>query len=150
MKPETMIRSRVLSRADLQLRLQRVENAAAQAQGSAGRADALLVAFAARRSIVRHFNATSFRELEIHIRDYTAHECEFRLAHPLYGDVLRDRIPAVGVRAIARMLAARKVLITVAFEDARLAAGASVTRAIARTPSRAEMNTSRQSIGDCV
>jgi len=39
--------------ADLQLRLQRVENAAAQAQGSAGRADALLVAFAARRSIER-------------------------------------------------------------------------------------------------
>lgn len=39
--------------ADLQLRLQRVENAAAQAQGSAGRADALLVAFAARRSIDR-------------------------------------------------------------------------------------------------
>ncbi|HYI42642.1 MAG TPA: hypothetical protein VD768_03355, partial [Sphingomicrobium sp.] len=39
--------------ADLQLRLQRVENTAAQAQGSAGRADALLVAFAARRSIDR-------------------------------------------------------------------------------------------------
>ena len=39
--------------ADLQLRLQRVENAAAQAQGSAGRADALLVAVAARRSIDR-------------------------------------------------------------------------------------------------
>ncbi len=39
--------------ADVQLRLQRVENAAAQAQGSAGRADALLVAFAARRSIDR-------------------------------------------------------------------------------------------------
>ncbi|MEJ7776583.1 MAG: hypothetical protein WKF52_04175 [Sphingomicrobium sp.] len=39
--------------ADLQLRLQRVENATAQAQGSAGRADALLVAFAARRSIDR-------------------------------------------------------------------------------------------------
>ena len=39
--------------ADLQLRLQRVENAAAQAQGSAGRADALLVAFAARRSLER-------------------------------------------------------------------------------------------------
>ncbi len=39
--------------ADLQLRLQRVENAAAQAQGSAGRADALLIAFAARRSIDR-------------------------------------------------------------------------------------------------
>lgn len=39
--------------ADLQLRLQRVESAAAQAQGSAGRADALLVAFAARRSIDR-------------------------------------------------------------------------------------------------
>ncbi|MDQ3471942.1 MAG: hypothetical protein M3428_06150 [Pseudomonadota bacterium] len=39
--------------SDLQLRLQRVENAAAQAQGSAGRADALLVAFAARRSIDR-------------------------------------------------------------------------------------------------
>ena len=39
--------------ADLQLRLQRVENAAEQAQGSAGRADALLVAFAARRSVDR-------------------------------------------------------------------------------------------------
>lgn len=39
--------------ADLQLRLQRVENTAAQAQGSAGRADALLIAFAARRSIDR-------------------------------------------------------------------------------------------------
>lgn len=39
--------------ADLQARLERVENAAAQAQGSAGRADALLVAFAARRSIDR-------------------------------------------------------------------------------------------------
>lgn len=39
--------------ADLQLRIQRVENATAQAQGSAGRADALLVAFAARRSIDR-------------------------------------------------------------------------------------------------
>lgn len=39
--------------ADLQLRLDRVENATAQAQGSAGRADALLVAFAARRSIDR-------------------------------------------------------------------------------------------------
>ncbi len=39
--------------ADLQLRLQRVENTAAQAQGSAGRADALLVAFAARRAVDR-------------------------------------------------------------------------------------------------
>jgi hypothetical protein len=39
--------------ADLKLRLERVENAAAQAQGSAGRADALLVVFAARRSIDR-------------------------------------------------------------------------------------------------
>lgn len=39
--------------ADLQVRLERVENAAAQAQGSAGRADALLIAFAARRSIDR-------------------------------------------------------------------------------------------------
>ena len=39
--------------ADLQLRLQRVENTAAQAHGSAGRADALLIAFAARRAIDR-------------------------------------------------------------------------------------------------
>lgn len=39
--------------ADLKLRVERVENAAAQAQGSAGRADALLVVFAARRSIDR-------------------------------------------------------------------------------------------------
>jgi hypothetical protein len=39
--------------AQLQARIQRVENASAQAQGSAGRADALLVAFAARRAIER-------------------------------------------------------------------------------------------------
>lgn len=39
--------------ADLEQRLARVENAAQQAQGSAGRADALVVAFAARRAIDR-------------------------------------------------------------------------------------------------
>lgn len=39
--------------ADLQQRLARVESAAQQAQGSAGRADALVVAFAARRAIDR-------------------------------------------------------------------------------------------------
>lgn len=39
--------------ADLQQRLARVENATQQAQGSAGRADALVVAFAARRAIDR-------------------------------------------------------------------------------------------------
>lgn len=39
--------------ADLEDRLGRVENAAAQAQGSAGRADALVIAFAARRAIDR-------------------------------------------------------------------------------------------------
>jgi len=37
----------------LQARLQRVESESAQAQGSAGRADALLIAFAARRAIER-------------------------------------------------------------------------------------------------
>lgn len=39
--------------ASLETRLQRVENAAQQVAGSAGRADALLVAFAARRAIDR-------------------------------------------------------------------------------------------------
>lgn len=39
--------------AGLNARLQRVENESQQAQGSAGRADALLVAFAARRAIER-------------------------------------------------------------------------------------------------
>ena len=39
--------------ADLQQRLARVESATQQAQGSAGRADALVVAFAARRAIDR-------------------------------------------------------------------------------------------------
>ena len=39
--------------AQLQARIQRVEDASARAQGSAGRADALLVAFAARRAIER-------------------------------------------------------------------------------------------------
>lgn len=39
--------------ADLQGRLQQVENQSQQAQGSAGRADELLVAFAARRAIDR-------------------------------------------------------------------------------------------------
>jgi hypothetical protein len=39
--------------SDLQARLARVENATRQAQGSAGRADALVVAFAARRAIDR-------------------------------------------------------------------------------------------------
>jgi hypothetical protein len=39
--------------ADLELRLSRVENAAKQAVGSAGRADALVIAFAARRAIDR-------------------------------------------------------------------------------------------------
>jgi hypothetical protein len=38
---------------DLQSRLQQVENQSQQAQGSAGRADALLIAFAARRAIER-------------------------------------------------------------------------------------------------
>lgn len=37
----------------LQARLQRVENESQQAQGSAGRADALLIAFAARRAVER-------------------------------------------------------------------------------------------------
>lgn len=35
-----------------------------------------------RRSVIRHFNAASFRDLEGHIRDYTLHECKFRLTHP--------------------------------------------------------------------
>jgi hypothetical protein len=39
--------------SDLETRLARVENATRQAQGSAGRADALVVAFAARRAIDR-------------------------------------------------------------------------------------------------
>lgn len=39
--------------ADLQQRLARVESATQQAQGSAGRADALVIAFAARRAIDR-------------------------------------------------------------------------------------------------
>lgn len=39
--------------AQLQQRLQRVENESEQAQGSAGRADALLIAFAARRAAER-------------------------------------------------------------------------------------------------
>ena len=39
--------------AVLQARIQRLEDASARAQGSAGRADALLVAFAARRAIER-------------------------------------------------------------------------------------------------
>jgi hypothetical protein len=39
--------------ADLEQRLARVENAAEQAEGSAGRADALVIAFAARRAIDR-------------------------------------------------------------------------------------------------
>ena len=39
--------------ADLEGRMLRVENATAQAQGSAGRADALVIAFAARRAIDR-------------------------------------------------------------------------------------------------
>ena len=39
--------------ADLQNRLVRVENATARAEGSAGRADALVIAFAARRAIDR-------------------------------------------------------------------------------------------------
>ena len=39
--------------SDLETRLTRVENATRQAQGSAGRADALVVAFAARRAIDR-------------------------------------------------------------------------------------------------
>ena len=39
--------------AQLQARIQRAETESAQAQGSAGRADALLVAFAARRAIER-------------------------------------------------------------------------------------------------
>ncbi|HEY8592253.1 MAG TPA: hypothetical protein VIL42_05215 [Sphingomicrobium sp.] len=39
--------------ADLEKRLAQVENAAQQAEGSAGRADALVVAFAARRAIDR-------------------------------------------------------------------------------------------------
>ena len=39
--------------AQLQAQIQRVEDASARAQGSAGRADALLVAFAARRAIER-------------------------------------------------------------------------------------------------
>lgn len=39
--------------ADLETRLTRVENATAAAQGSAGRADALVIAFAARRAIDR-------------------------------------------------------------------------------------------------
>lgn len=39
--------------ADLENRVRRVENATAQAQGSAGRADALVIAFAARRAIDR-------------------------------------------------------------------------------------------------
>jgi len=39
--------------ADLEQRLTRVENAAEQAEGSAGRADALVIAFAARRAIDR-------------------------------------------------------------------------------------------------
>ena len=39
--------------ADLQVRLERVENAAQRAEGFAGRADALVVAFAARRAIDR-------------------------------------------------------------------------------------------------
>jgi hypothetical protein len=39
--------------SDLEARLARVENATRQAQGSAGRADALVVAFAARRAIDR-------------------------------------------------------------------------------------------------
>ena len=39
--------------ADLRSRLERVENAATEAKGSAGRADALVIAFAARRSIDR-------------------------------------------------------------------------------------------------
>lgn len=39
--------------ADLEQRLGRVENAAKQAEGSAGRADALVIAFAARRAIDR-------------------------------------------------------------------------------------------------
>lgn len=38
---------------DLQARVQRVENESAQVQGSAGRADALLIAFAARRAVER-------------------------------------------------------------------------------------------------
>lgn len=39
--------------AELQARIQRVESESEQAQGSAGRADALLIAFAARRAIER-------------------------------------------------------------------------------------------------
>jgi hypothetical protein len=39
--------------SDIENRLARVENATAQAQGSAGRADALIIAFAARRAIDR-------------------------------------------------------------------------------------------------
>jgi hypothetical protein len=39
--------------SDLETRLARVENATRQAQGSAGRADALVIAFAARRAIDR-------------------------------------------------------------------------------------------------
>lgn len=36
----------------------------------------------ARRSIVRHWNASSFGQLEDHIRDYASCECAFRLADP--------------------------------------------------------------------
>lgn len=39
--------------ADLQARVERVESQSQQAQGSAGRADALLIAFAARRAVER-------------------------------------------------------------------------------------------------
>lgn len=48
--PSPMIDAQV---ADLRSRIERVENAATEAQGSAGRADALVIAFAARRSIDR-------------------------------------------------------------------------------------------------
>lgn len=48
--PNAMLEAQIL---DLQSRLQQVENQSQQAQGSAGRADALLIAFAARRAIER-------------------------------------------------------------------------------------------------
>lgn len=51
--PSAQIQADEQKIADLEDRLGRVENAAAEAQGSAGRADALVIAFAARRAIDR-------------------------------------------------------------------------------------------------
>ena len=85
--------------ADLEQRLARVEAAAQQAQGSAGRADALVVAFAARRAIDR---GVALGYLENLLRDRFGAQHQHAVAtiitashQPVRLDELRDEYQAL-------------------------------------------------------